>query len=41
VDVAAEESPSGANFRAFESGGKWVIWVAAFVALVLALLFAY
>jgi carbon monoxide dehydrogenase subunit G len=27
--------------RAYESGGKWMIWLAAFVALFLALLFAF
>jgi len=37
---SAEPSAPGEG-RAYESGGKWMIWLAAFVALFLALLFAF
>jgi len=40
--TGAPEAPAGpGQTRAYESGGKWMIWLAAFVALFLALLFAF
>lgn len=38
---ASSKSAGPDEARAYESGGKWMIWLAAFVALFLALLFAF
>lgn len=40
--AGAEAPPAGSGApRAYESGGRWPIWIAAFLALLLALLFAF
>ncbi|MFX3657944.1 MAG: CoxG family protein [bacterium] len=38
---AAAAAAAGSETRAYQTGGNWKIWLAAFIALLLALLFAW